>query len=67
MYIFTRTSQTPVHAAVVTGQQGMLTPPPWHLIPPLDFRGPCCPMITEFVYVFWAFLKISTVVSLILV
>ena len=28
-------------AAGVTSQQGMLTPP-WHLIPPLVFRGPCC-------------------------
>ena len=49
-----------------TGQQGMLTPP-WHLIPLFVFRGPCCPMFTEFVYVFWTFLTISTLVSLILV
>ena len=53
-------------AAGVTGQQGMLTPP-WHLIPPLVFRGPCCPMLTEFVYVFWTFLTILTLVSLILI
>ena len=44
----------------------MLTPP-WHLIPPLVFRGPCCPMLTEFVYVFWTFLTILTLVSLILI
>ena len=31
------------------------------------FRGPCCPMLTEFIYVFAAFLTISTLVSLILV
>ena len=48
------------------GLQGMLTPR-WHLIPLLDFRDPCCPMLTEFVYVFWKFLTILTLVSLILV
>ena len=39
--------------------------PPWHLILPLVFRGPCCPMLTEFVYVVWIFLTILTLVSLI--
>ena len=53
-------------AAEVTGQQGMLTSP-WHLIPPLDFRDPCCPMLTEFVNMFWTFLTILTSVSLIFV
>jgi len=55
-----------VLAAGVTGQQGMLTPP-WHLISPLDFRGPCCPMLTDYVHVFVMFLTILTLVSLILV
>lgn len=46
----------------VTGQQGMLNPP-WHPIPPLDFRGPCCPLLI----LFWTFLTIFFLVSLILV
>ena len=37
------------------------------LISPLDFIGPCCPMLTEFVCVSWTFLTIFTLVSLILV
>ena len=45
-------------AAGVTGQQGMLISP-WHLMQPLDFRGPCCPMLTEFVYMFLMFLTID--------
>ena len=34
---------------------------------PTHFRGPFCPMLTRFVYLFWAFLAILTLVSLILV